>query len=483
MSEPIPITDEHAERRLAIRDTWDRYDGAHPDSLKPGEGDVNDNVALNNLATIVDTGADFLLGSGSGEVEFGVMLDGNDDEEAAAYLAELWDYNRKRTFLRNAATDGAIAGHWAAKIIPTDDPQGMHRVVLLDPLDLVILSDPEDIDRRIGYAIDTTIWDETGTMAKGRRREQHTESEDGLSWTVEWLVTDTPIEMALQGRKVSWTPDPQRPEPETWPHPFPAIIDGQNLPAPHREWGRSDLSADILHMQEAINRTASNEQKTLRHFAHPQLWAAGDDPSKLQGFIDASIGSVICLPAGSSLNALAISHQGLAAAAAFRESLTDKLFEVARTPRIAAGKVDNVGSLSGVALLILYRPLIAKTQTKRDCYGDVLRELSERLLALSGYAERRVVVTWPDVLPKDFASDVETARELKDLGLSMRTILERLGIDYEQEMARIEEEASNPMTDTHGLMSRAEELQARVEELQARVDNAEPTTPFEDPTA
>ena len=466
MPDAIPISDEHAQRVIDIRDKWDRYDGQHPLSLIEGQGDVNDNVALNNLATIVDTGADFLLGSGSGEVEFGVMLDGEVVDDATAYLEEVWEHNRKRTLLRNTATDGGIAGQFAFKLVPAEDEKGMHRIILIDPLELVIQTDPADIDRRIGYAIDTTIWDASGTLAKGRRREQHTLDEGEQSWTVQWLVTDTPIEMSGEGRKVQWVPDPQRPDPETWPHAFPAIIDGQNLPAPHREWGRSDLSPDILHMQEAINRTASNEQKTLRHFAHPQLWAAGEDPTKLQGFIDASIGSVICLPAGSALNALAISHQGLAAASLFRESLTDKLFEVARTPRIAAGKVDNVGTLSGVALLILYRPLIAKTQTKRDTYGDVLRELSERILQLAGYGDAlRVVVTWPDVLPKDYASDVETARELKDLGVSFRTICERLDIDYEQEMDRVREEQADPMGDAHGMLARNEELQAQIDEM------------------
>ncbi len=459
MIDAIPISDEHAERRINIRDAWDRYDGAHPESLKDGQGDVNDNVALNNLATIVDTGADFLLGSGAGEVEFGVMMGEDEADDASAYLNEIWEHNRKRTLLRNIATDGAVAGQFAVKIVPNDDAKGMHRLILIDPLELVIQSDPKDIDRRIGYAIDTTIWDETGTRAIGRRREQHTLDEGEQSWTVQWMVTDTPIELAGQGRKVSWTPDPARSEPETWPHPFAAIIDGQNLPAPHREWGRSDLSPDILHMQEAINRVASNEAKTLRHFAHPQLWASGDDPSKLQGFIDASIGSVICLPTGSALAALSIQHEGLAAAALYRESLTDKLFEVARTPRIAAGKVDNIGALSGVALTLLYRPLIAKTQTKRDAYGDVLRETCVRVLRLAGYSdEHRVEVTWPDVLPKDVAGEIQQAVDLKDLGVSMQTILETLGIPYEQEMARIREEASNPMTDTHGLMARVEEL-------------------------
>ncbi len=467
MSDAIPITDEAAERRRTIRDVWDRYDGEHPDSLTAGQGDVNDNVALNNLATVVDTGVDFLMGGGAGSVDFGVMRDKDTDEAATEWLDEVWEHNKKRTLLRKLGTSGGIAGHFALKIIPVEEAKGLHRVVLLDPLDLIILSDEHDIDKRVGYAIDTPVYEEIGGRSIGRRREQHTLDESGTAWTIEWLVTDSPLEVAGQGHRVKWAPDPQRSEPETWPHPFSAIVDGQNLPNPHREWGRADLSADILHMQEAINRVASNEQKTLRHFAHPQLWAAageGGDPTKLAGYIDAKIGSAICLPPGATLNTLNVQHQGLAAAAAYRDGLTDKLFEVARTPRITAGKVDNVGSLSGVALLILYRPLIAKTETKRDTYGDALRDVCERLLAISGFGDDlRVEVTWPDVLPKDVASDVLIARDLRDLGVSLRTVFERLNIPWEQEMERIEDEAGDPTGDAHGLLAKIEELQARVD--------------------
>ena len=469
MIEPVPISDEHAQRRIAMRDAWDRYDGEHPDSLTTGQGDVNDNVALNNLATIVDTGVDFLMGSGAGSIEFGVMRELDADDDATEYLDAVWQRNGKRTLLRKLGTSGAIAGQFALKIVPDSDARGLHRVVLLDPLQFVVQHAEDDIDDAIGYAVDTDIIDPMG-MIIGRRREQHTRDESGQSWTVSYLVTSSPVDM--QGVRVEWTPDPQRPDPESWPHPFAAIVDGQNLPAPHREWGRSDLSADILHMQEAVNRVASNEAKTLRHFAHPQLWAQGDDPSKLQGFIDASIGSVICLPTGSTLAALSLQHEGLAAAAAYRDALEDKLFEVARTPRIAAGKVDRVGALSGVALLILYRPLVAKTETKRDTYGDALREVSRRILLIAGFADGfDVTITWPDVLPRDMAGEVLTARDLRDLGVSLRTVLERLGFDHEQELERIREEQGDPMGDAHGLLARIDEMQQRFDTQGAQADD------------
>lgn len=472
MSEPIPISDEAAQRRLDIRDAWDRYDGQHPDSIQAGAGDTNDNVALNNLATIIDTGVDFLWGSGSGEVEFAAMRGDEEDEALTEKLAEVWDANRKKTLLRKTGVSGGIAGHFAWKLIPREGQ--LPRIVLLDPLDLVLQSDPQDIDRRIGYAIDTTIYDDSN-QAVGRRREQHTLDDGGKSWTVQWLVTDTPLNMP--GAKVYWKPDPQRPDAEVWPYEFAAIVDAQNMPNPHREWGRSDLSADILHINEQINRVASNEAKTLRHFAHPQPVATGENPKQIQGFIDASIGSVMCLPTGTDYRYAQMQADGLTASREYRDALTDKQFEVARVPLIAIGKVDNLGAASGVALLIMYRPLIAKTETKRDTYGDALRELNLRILALLGDGaadDVDVVNAWPDVLPKNLKEEADTGLLLLDLGVSRQTILERLGINFDREQERLAEEAGNPETDSHGLLTRLEELQAKLDAVEGRPTEPDP---------
>lgn len=459
MSAPIPVSDEAAARRIEIRDAWDRYDGQHPDSLDV-RGGVNDNVALNDLATIIDTSVDFLWGAGSGDIEFSVMRGELEDVDATELLRSVWHANHQRTLLRKLGVSGSIAGHFALKLVPRDGE--LPRIVLLDPLDLVLQSDPRDIDRRIGYAIDTDIVDEFGSII-GRRREQHTLDEGGQSWTVRWLVTDTPASM--HGVAVHWRNDPTREEPQlSWPYPWPAICDGQNLPNPHREWGRADISRDILHINEQINRTASNEAKTLRHFAHPQPVATSENPASMQSFIDAAIGSVLCLPTGATYAYAQLQSDGLAASALYREQLTDKLFEIARTPRIAAGRVDNIGSLSGVALLILYRPLIAKTETKRATYGDALRTLSLRILELAGVdtSDAEIVLAWPEVLPKNLKEEAETGLLLRELDVSLRTVLERIGIDYDRERQRVQEEAADPMGDAHGLLTRVEELAQRL---------------------
>lgn len=468
MADPIRIPSSVTERRITIADLWNRYDGTHPDSLTIDDDGVDDNVALNNLATIVDTGVDTLFGSGNGEVEVAAMnpdttpgAEADENEDATAWLQNAWKINKKPTLLRKIGTSGGIGGHVAVKLLPDDRGirDGVARIVLLDPLHWFAQTHPDDIDEVVAYAIDTKVYDGYGNVVLVKR-EQHTRRDDG-QWDIDWWVTRN-VEWIVgmqAGSEVRWVRDPDRPKTVLWPHDFPAIVDTQNLPKPHSAWGRSDLTPDIVHLQETVNRVASDERRTLRYFAHPKPFATGENPESVrQAVEDASIGSTLILPKDSAAGYLQMQSDGLASSAAYRESLTDKMFEVARTPRIAAGKVDTIGALSGVALLILYRPLIAKTATKRDLYGDLIREVSRRLLILGNVGEFEIEVTWPDAIPRNMREEAQTSLDLKDLGVSDQTLLERLGFNPETERARREDQAVHPETNAFRLQQHVDEL-------------------------
>ena len=47
---------------------------------------------------------------------------------------------------------------------------------------------------------------------------------------------------------------------------------------------------------------------------------------------------------------------------------------------VSVGKVDNIGALSGVALEILYQPLMELTYVKQMTYGPLLEEVNRRAL-------------------------------------------------------------------------------------------------------
>jgi hypothetical protein len=73
----------------------------------------------------------------------------------------------------------------------------------------------------------------------------------------------------------------------------------------------------------------------------------------------------------------------LSSALEFYRELKQALYEVTSVPPVATGKLDSIGQLSGLALGILYGPLIAKTEKKQGTYGDMLEQISVRALWLS----------------------------------------------------------------------------------------------------
>ena len=113
------------------------------------------------------------------------------------------------------------------------------------------------------------------------------------------------------------------------------------------------------------------------------------------------------------------------------------MHELSRTPEIATGKLEGIGQLSGLALQIMYHPLIEKTNTKRLLYGDMLIELNRRLLAIGGYGEDNYTkIIWPDILPADTTQQINEMRFDKEIGASDYTLLSKRGYDPELEADR-----------------------------------------------
>lgn len=470
------ISDADAERRIEIAARWKRYEGDHPAALKVAPGETDDNTSMPDAGTIVDAGVDFLVG-----IEPGMHAldeDGEEHEDGTIVLDRIWKAAHRATFLRELAQSASIAGHFAVKILPGDGDDGLPGIVMVDPCDLQIRTDAADIRKRTGYIIDQKVGEDNGSTML--LREEHELDEGGASWTIRYYRGRT---VAYQrgmstATGIRW----ELTDTKTWPHPFPAIVDGQNLPAPHQVWGRSDLSPDVILLQDAINASVTGERRILRHHAHPQEVVTGSDQKAAQKALQqAAIGAALILPENGTYSLVQASTGGLDASTRFRESLTDKMFERAGVPRIAVGEMEGVGALSGVAMLVMYRPLMAKTETKRATIGDVLCELNRRLLVLAGIVVAECGITWADPLPKDSQAAVSEALDLQTLGVSRQTIFERLGLNWDLEQRRLADEQGDPMGDAHGALARIDELQAELDALTGV--GAPPAVPQDDTEA
>jgi len=222
-----------------------------------------------------------------------------------------------------------------------------------------------------------------------------------------------------------------------WPYTFPPIVDCQNLPAPNEFWGISDIEDDLIEVMNANNFIMSNLVKIVRYHGHPKTWGTGFQPTQMNTAVD----ETIVLPLNATLQNLEMSGDMDKVLNIYKEL---KLFthELSRVPEVATGKVESIGQLSGVALEILYQPLLEKTETKRMTYGDMLVEINRRLLALGGYGEELyTALRWQELLPKDSLMQANAALALKQLGVSGDTLMQEAGYDpdVEREKRKLED--------------------------------------------
>lgn len=405
---------EDAERARArdIHRAWDVYEGAKKrEPLDPRRD--SDEIRLNLAGLIVDAGVDFLFGQ-----DLAVDLDDTPERsDIEDWLAAAWGHRMMLT-LQAAATHGAVSGHAVARIIPVDgaDPRTTPpRVVALDPANYSAIWDPADIGTLWAQVI---RWETVDARGKHVAHRQVLEPAGNV-----WIITEQESGDATSGR---WVTTGE----VAWPHAWSPIVDTQNLPAPGRYYGRPDLTADVLDTQDAVNASLSRTSRKDRLQNQRLLVAKGFDAEE-SGLTDGV--DLVQLPdEDSELTAVDAATGQVRDSLELYRTVKAALHEISRVPEIAAGRLDNIGNLSGLALQILYGPLIRKTETKRRTYGALVSEVSARLLEIAGYgdaADQRVALRWPAVLPTDDEAEARTAQLRQDAGVSVGTTLAEMGYD------------------------------------------------------
>jgi hypothetical protein len=240
-----------------------------------------------------------------------------------------------------------------------------------------------------------------------------------------WLITD-------QRGRVDGGPMETVGTPQKWPYAFSPVVYCQNMIAPHEFWGMSDTEDDLVEAIDKENFTVSNILKILRYHAHPKTWVTGVRKEDVRVNPD----NMILLPTDASIGNLEMQSDMESSIQMYKE-LKQFVHELARVPEVATGKLDSIGQLSGVALEILYQPLLEKTEAKRVTYGEMIVELNRRLLALGGYGENNLTeLRWQEMLPKDQVQMTTAAIAKKTLGVSADTLIQEFGYDPDIERAK-----------------------------------------------
>lgn len=406
LQDTVRMTEQ--DRLEKFRRNWEIYYGKGPKPLKVVSGQADDNLRMNFAHMFIDKGVAFLFGK-----EVGFELTEGETTPEEEYLDSVWQANRKMSLLQKLATSGAVCGTAFVKILwkPGMDA----RLIICDPETVSVTLAEDDIDKVVSYRI---RYPSVDPNTKKPIVIQQLIEPDGLGW----MITDQRGDASGGSMRTVGE--------QKWPYAFAPIVHCQNMIAPHEFWGMSDIEDDLVEAIDKENFTVSNILKILRYHAHPKTWARGVGKADVRVNAD----ELILLPNDNSTLQNLEMQSDLASSIQMHKELKQFVHELARVPEVATGKVESVGQLSGVALEILYQPLIEKTEAKRVTYGEMIVELNRRLLALGGYGDENYTqLRWQDLLPKDALTQASAALSMKQLGVSGDTLIQEFGYDPDVE--------------------------------------------------
>lgn len=419
------------ERRKRIARAWLAYQGDLPSALKATKTDPEgrDNVRVNIARLLVDTAVAYLFPP---DLAFEC-----DNDEATQALDVILTANHFRQVLFKLAVNGAVAGHAFLKLTQGRTNADPPRIVVLDPSTVTIFHETEDIDDIYAYRIQWHGVDHRNRKSYVRRQIIE-RNEARTAWTItdEISYSRTPSVFGILGSVLTGKWETLGP-PVVHPYPWSPVHHCQNLPAANQVWGAPDLDDDVVALNAAINANRSYVQRITRLYAHPQPVVTGASSQ------DVVLGpdTILTLPTNATISLLEM-RSDLSGVDTAYHRLLDAIHSVTNLPQVATGRTEDLGALSGVALKILYGPLLARTSTKQMLYGPMLEDIMAHALNLAGYAiePTDVRIMWPSILPEDEQTKAATAETLKRIGVSTDTLLTSLGYDPETERERRQEE-------------------------------------------
>lgn len=434
---PCPQIDY--ERKEKMRLAWKAYRGELQDPLKVDSDQPNDNVKSNRCAPIVDKGVSFLFGD---VVDIEATDEASEpDTDKQEVLDGAWgDDDEKMTLLCKLATNGGVCGQVFVKIIPPQGSAKYPRLVVLDPSLIRIVTPPDDCDLILAYIIEYP----GGADLQKRQIIARVDPDNDTSNVGPDDVADTwtITNYVKKAQSAAWL---QVGDIEEWPYPFAPVFTRQNLPNPNEAWGVPDLTPDLIAMNSVLNFVQSNTARIIKFHAHPKTIARGVNAERVVTSPD----DITFLPTMESDIFNLEMKSDLSSSLSFASVLRTDMDEQSRVPAVALGRLQDMprGDVSGIALQLMFQPLLEKTTLKRRNYGSLIRDVSRAILVVMGkisieeYEDYPIGLHWPELLPVDKLKLAQTSTVLKQLGVSQATLLQELGYNPEDEAEKRAAEA------------------------------------------
>jgi hypothetical protein len=382
------ITEEDTARATRIKEAWDAYEDEfekHFEKL-PKEPDMN--VISNRVIEIVNASNDFLFAK-----ELQITVPKGSPPEAQKFLNDIWGRKETRIpFLLRLGLNGAMAGNAFIRIVP-GRKKGKFRLIEVDPCTINVETAPQDCQTVLLYCIE---YGKDGKDTSGKPQRVYYREEisridptgnqpftyedmdaDGIDSDVIWSIQHwTQVAQAgMAPKNGNWVPAG---EPYDWPYPFSPIFSCQNLPRPNSFWGYPDVTKGLIGLNDSLNLVQSgiNVERKIKRM----LYA----PGMGEGYLHVEPGRIIQTPlSDQKIEAVQVAS-GTADDLTFAANIRSDMDEQSSVPGVATGRIDILPrGITGIAVELLYGPLLKKTDKKRCTYGELIIEVSKALLVLN----------------------------------------------------------------------------------------------------
>jgi hypothetical protein len=371
----VELADEefevHGPRLNRYSLNWAMYLGHHW-GYRREQGEMQ--ISLNYYRAFLDYIARFTFGNGvhfrSPKVTEAIVPD---------RLERVWEIdNNKQSVLLEMAQTGGITGDCFVKVAYEEAYQdaigrvhpGRVRILPLNPAFCFPEFHPHDRQRLLRFKQKYRFW---GTSLEGTRQV----------FTYTEIITDDIIEEYVNDELIDSRPNPLGMIP---------VVHIPNIPVSGSPWGLSDAH-DIITINRSYNEIATDIADIINYHAAPVTIITGAKASNLEKGAKKVWGG---LPKDANVFNLEGGGAGISGALEFMDRLKMSMHELMNIPETALGQSMPVSNTSGVALSILFQPLMNRHSQKVAVYGRGLERINEIVLLTLAVKEPESFVYNPE---------------------------------------------------------------------------------------
>lgn len=373
----VELADEefevHGPRLNRYSLNWAMYLGHHT-SYRRQAGEMQ--MVLNYYRAFTDFIINFTFSKG-------VMFRSTKATEAIVpnLLERVWEVdNNKATVLWEIGQQGGVSGDCFIKVAYeegyTDPAGGQHagrvRILPLNSSFAFPEFHPHDRERLIRFKLKYRFW---GTSLEGTRQV----------YTYTEILTDDMIEEYINDELIDSRPNPLGVIP---------IVHIPNVRVSGSPWGLSDCN-EIISINRSYNEIATDIADIINYHAAPVTVIIGAKISNLEKGANKVWAG---LPKDAKVENLEGGGAGLKGAMEFMDRLKKAMHEMTGVPETALGQAMPVSNTSGVALSIMFQPLMNRYHQKIVQYSHGLERVNELVL-------RTLALKEPETFTIDMDSD------------------------------------------------------------------------------